>query len=256
MTRLFQAYVGIDYSGAGKPTARIPGLKVYRAMGSAPPARVPAEGGRTTWNRKLVAEWLLERLSRSERATVGIDHAFSFPTSSLIRSRLASWDAFLEYFCRRWHTDQEPVRKVITATPPTGKPNELRLTERWTSSARSVFDFRGQGQVASSTHAGIPWLRWLRRELGGRVHFWPFDGFEVPSGKSIIAEVYPSLFSKRYSQELTTPQLTAHDRDAYAVCRWLQDRDERGLLCHYLRPPLSPEEQKTACLEGWILGLT
>lgn len=104
--------------------------------------------------------------------------------------------------------------------------------------------------MASSTHAGIPWLRWLRRSLGDRVHFWPFDGFEVAAGKSVIAEVYPSLFSKRCPTELT-----AHDRDAFAVCRWLQDRDELGFLGHYLRPLLAPQEMKTARMEGWILGL-
>ncbi len=250
MTRLFHTYVGVDYSGAGSPTDRIRGLKVYLAEGSDMPVPVRPRRNHITWSRRLVAEWLLERLSRSQRAIVGIDHAFSFPKSSLERRRLASWDIFLDYFCRRWRTDQEAVGEVIRTTPPMGTREELRLTERWTSSARSAFDFRGQGQVASSTHAGIPWLRWLRRNLDGRVHIWPFDGFKVPAGKSVIAEVYPSLFSKRYSTELN-----AHDRDAFAACRWLQDRDERGFLGRYLRPLLSPQEQKTARLEGWILGL-
>ncbi len=250
MIRLFRAYVGVDYSGAGSPTDRIQGLKVYLAEGSSKPSPVSPGDNRLTWSRKLVAEWLLGRLSRSHPAIVGIDHAFSFPKSTLGRCRLASWDAFLDYFSRRWRTDQGAVREVIRTTRPMGTPEELRLTERWTSSARSVFDFRGQGQVASSTHAGIPWLRMLRRNLGAHVHFWPFDRFLVPAGKSVIAEAYPSLFSRRYSTELN-----AHDRDAFAVCRWLQDRDERGLLGEYLRPPLSPQEQKTARLEGWILGL-
>lgn len=250
MTRLFHAYVGVDYSGAGSPTDRIRGLKVYLAEGSAMPVPVRPQRNHITWNRKLVAEWLLELLSKSQRVIVGIDHAFSFPKSSLERRRLVSWDAFLDYFCRRWRTDQKAVRTAITPTQRMGTREELRLTERWTSSARSVFDFGNQGQVASSTHAGIPWLRWLRRNLGDRVHFWPFDGFEVPAGKSVIAEVYPSLFSKRHP-----PGLNAHGRDAFAVCRWLQERDGLGFLAHYLRPLLSPQEQKTARLEGWILGL-
>jgi hypothetical protein len=35
--------------------------------------------------------------------------------------------------------------------------------------------------VAKSTHAGIPWLRFIRQRLGQRVHFWSFDGWEIPS---------------------------------------------------------------------------
>jgi hypothetical protein len=33
-----------------------------------------------------------------------------------------------------------------------------------------------QGSVAKATHAGLPWLRYLRRQAAGRVHFWPLDG--------------------------------------------------------------------------------
>jgi hypothetical protein len=37
-----------------------------------------------------------------------------------------------------------------------------------------------RGSVAKSTHTGIPWLRFIRERLGSRVHFWPFDGWEIP----------------------------------------------------------------------------
>ena len=39
------------------------------------------------------------------------------------------------------------------------------------SRAKSVFHFDVQVSVAKSTHAGLPWLRYLRQQLGGRVHF-------------------------------------------------------------------------------------
>ena len=47
-----------------------------------------------------------------------------------------------------------------------GEASELRLCERWTSSAKSVFHFDVRGSVAKSTHAGIPWLKRLRDEAG------------------------------------------------------------------------------------------
>jgi hypothetical protein len=40
-----------------------------------------------------------------------------------------------------------------------------------------------QGAVAKSTHAGIPWLRFIRQRLGARVHFWPFDGWDIPDSR-------------------------------------------------------------------------
>jgi len=59
----------------------------------------------------------------------------------------------------------------------TGSTSELRLYEQWTSSAKSVLRFDMQGSVAKSTHAGIPWLRFLRQRLGDKLFFWPFDGW-------------------------------------------------------------------------------
>jgi hypothetical protein len=50
--------------------------------------------------------------------------------------------------------------------------------------------------VAKSTHAGIPGLRFMRDQLGNRVHFWPFDAGDIPA-RSAIAEVYPALWSRR-----------------------------------------------------------
>ncbi len=132
------------------------------------------------------------------------------------------------------------------------KREELRLADRWTSSAKSVFLFGIQGQVACSTHAGIPWLRRIKQEAGDQVHVWPFDGWSVPSGKSVIAEVYPSILRRRYKR----PEgQSDHERDAYSVARWLADMDRRGSLARYFDPPLDEEERRIADLEGWILGI-
>ena len=61
-----------------------------------------------------------------------------------------------------------------------GNARWRRLTEERAGGAKSVFHFDVQGSVAKSTHAGIPWLRFIRRQLGARVHFWPFDGWDIP----------------------------------------------------------------------------
>lgn len=63
-----------------------------------------------------------------------------------------------------------------------GNTRWRRLTELRAGAAKSVFHFDVQGSVAKSTHTGIAWLRYIRRQLGERVHFWPFDGWDIPPG--------------------------------------------------------------------------
>jgi hypothetical protein len=47
-----------------------------------------------------------------------------------------------------------------------GNARWRRLTEERTGRAKSVFHFGVQGSVAKSTHAGIPWLRFIRHAAG------------------------------------------------------------------------------------------
>jgi hypothetical protein len=216
-----------------------------------------------TGKRSEIAQWLISLAREGTHYLAGIDHGFSFPESYFKRYRLRTWPRFLEDFVRYRPTDQDNVnvdfiRKGILAEnggPPAnarvGKTNELRLCERWTSSAKSVFQFDVQGAVAKSTHTGIPWLKRIRDEVGDRVHFWPFDGWQPPEAKSVIAEVYPSIFRNRYAKE----RRTADEHDAYSVARWLAECAARGTLDRYFNPPLTIEERRLAEIEGWILGI-
>ena len=74
----------------------------------------------------------------------------------------------------------------------------LTLTEERAGGA--VFHFDVQGSVAKSTHAGNPWLRYIRQRLGEHVHFWPFDGWDIPAGRSAVTEVYPALWSRSFAR--------------------------------------------------------
>ena len=135
-----------------------------------------------------------------------------------------------------------------------GDANMFRLTDWRAGPARSVFDFGPpfQGVVATSTHAGIPWLNCLRNNLRGRVHFWPFDGLAPVPGKHVVAEVYPRLFRPCYDRP---PGLTDDQYDAWVVCSWLRDTDRANQLGRYFAPVLLPNERNTVRIEGWMLGL-
>jgi hypothetical protein len=256
---LFDVYVGIDYSGAGRPEQRLPGIQVYVAHGAEAPEKVAdPDSSVSRWHRRGMAEWLVRFLQSKERVIVGIDHAFSLPFGvweKLGFKGIATWDEFLRAFRKRWPTHETAVEQALSRSPiPTIETDieRFRLTDRWTSSAKSVFQFDVQGSVAKSSFAGLPWLLHIRENTTKhRVHFWPFDGFEVATCRLVIAEVYPAILRRRFAKE----GRSADEQDAYAVCAWLKERDRSDLLESYFRPPLTTEEQNQVMLEGWILGI-
>ena len=168
----FTRYIGIDYSGAQTPTASLKGLRVYLAEGDGPPAEVhPPPSPRKYWTRKGVSHWLVERLAEDTPTLVGIDHGFSFPLRYFeVHGLEPDWPSFLDDFLHHWPTDEDHtyvdfVREgsAGNGAARTGNARWRRLTEERAGGAKSVFHFDVPGQVAKSTHAGIPWLRFMRQ---------------------------------------------------------------------------------------------
>lgn len=252
---MFDSYIGIDYSGQGSPIKQYPEIQVFEARAGAEPTR-----SQNKWSRKQVFDFLAGRLKQQQngaanRMIIGIDHGFSFPESYFLDHDLSSWDDFLEHVDGVWGHSKN--RELFTAETRKSfsypDPTELRLTEKFTSSAKSVFNFQGI-TVAFSTHTGIPWLYELRKDFRDVLHFWPYDGLVPSDGKSVIAEVYPSLFYHRYSYPNYLQRRDA--KDAYAAALWLQEQDVYDKLKMYLRlPTLKTQEIETAYKEGWILGI-
>ena len=268
---MFDCFIGVGYSGAQTSVTRLKGLQVYATPSAAPfrpqrwdsPCR-SAAGESVHWNRREVAERLRDEVCRGTRFLAGIDHGFSLPVSHFGRHRIEAWPAFLSNFAAQWPTHQDRVSVDMvwrglmrqhnsswTSLHQKDQGAVLRLTERWTASPRSVFLFDTQGPAAKAAHAGIPWLKWLRDEVGELLHFWPFDGWDIPADKSVIAEVHPSIFRRRYASE----QRDAGEQDAYATARWMADMAARSALDACFSPPLTPMERHVAELEGWMLGV-
>jgi len=260
LAQVFQRYIGIDYSGAETADSSCKGIRVYAAQGFASPKHVqPPPSPRRYWTRRGLAEWLREELDRDIPTLVGIDHAFSFPLAYFEKYRLSSnWEDFLVDFHHHWPTDAPHTYVCFIREDPhgrgkwrTGDRSWLRVTERWTPTAKSVFGFGVQGEVATSTHAGLPWLLYLRKECKRPIHFWPFDGWEIPEGKSVVAEVYPVLWMRRFPRD----GRDGDEQAAYAVAAWLQRADRNGSLEGFFNPSLTAEERGIAKIEGWILGV-
>lgn len=260
MSPAFKRYIGIDYSGAQTPTESLPGLRVYQADRLTPAQEIaPPPSPRKYWTRQEIAEWLVDRLSGRLPILVGIDHGFSFPIKYFQKYRLPlDWSFFLDDFQEHWPTDDphmyvDFIRDGVHGNGAArfGYRKWRRITEIRAKSAKSVFHFDCTGSVAKSTHSGIPWLRYIRKRGGERVHFWPFDGWKPPPDRSVIAEVYPSLWNKSF----LCVEPTRDQHDAYCIAEWLRCADADGTLSSYFSPQLDARERKTAEMEGWILGV-
>lgn len=258
----FERYIGIDYSGARTPSVGLTGIRVYavdaRNRRLEPAEITPPAGTRKHWSRRALADWLVEVLGEVPPTLVGIDHGFSFPMRYFEELGVpGDWTMFLRDFQRHWPTDAPDMYVDFIREGVAGAGAARSGSAKWRrladvrARAKSVFHFDVPGSVAKSTHAGLPWLLHLREQLGARVHFWPFDGWEAPAGRSLVVEAYPSQWSAGYPRGDRTPD----QHDAYATAAWMRDTDADGRLAHYLKPDLTPEERETAEVEGWILGV-
>ena len=145
----------------------------------APFELMPSPSPRKYWTRRGIAEWLVELLAEEAATLVGIAHGFSFPLRYFAGHNLEpDWPAFLDDFQRHWPTDGaylyvDFIRDGLhgNGAPRRGNPCWRRLTDEQ-AGAKSLFQFDAPGSVAKATHAGLPWLRFIRRQIGGRVHFW------------------------------------------------------------------------------------
>lgn len=250
----FARTIGVDYSGAATADARLPGLRVYVSEVGAEPIEIRPEcNPRRHCTRRGLAQWLAQQLSGAAPVIVGVDHSFSFPLDYFEKYGLnAEWEVFLADFQAHWPSDQAEFT-VECLRPNNGRTGDSRWRRRAEvlCRAKSVFHFDVQGSVAKSTHAGLPWLLHLRRALGPRLHVWPYDGWAIPTGRSVPVEAYPTLCR----QGLPRADRTADQQDAYAVASWLAREDHEGRLPDWLEPTLTEDERTAAAFEGWILGV-
>ncbi|MFN9278825.1 MAG: hypothetical protein ACK6DW_03700 [Betaproteobacteria bacterium] len=255
----FRRYLGIHYSGAETPDSGLKNLRVYSATPDTPAQEVlPPPGPRKYWSRRELAHWLAQELAGDMPTIVGIDHALSFPLRYFEVHRLAlDWMVFLEDFHRHWPTDAPHtyVDFILNGArgegaARMGNPRWMRLTDERCRAARSVFQFEGQGKVAAATHAGLPWILFLKRQLGERLHVWPFDGWEIPAGKPALVEARPAI----WRDLVPVAALDAGQKDAFVTASWLKGADSSGELSDFLQPALSQSERLVCGVEGWIVG--
>lgn len=110
MSRAFERYVGIDYSGAETANSSLSALRVYEASPGKEATEIRTTGGpKIHWTRQSIAEWLVERLSETHPTLIGIDHGFSFPLKYFQKYGLPTngprfWPTFKSIGRQTWTT--------------------------------------------------------------------------------------------------------------------------------------------------------
>jgi len=258
----FKRYIGINYSGAKSPSCNLRSLRIFLSDHNSGPDEMIRALNLKPWNRRDLAEvmidFLLEDNPEDSPTLIGINHGFSFPMRYFEAHHLEpDWPNFLADFRKHWPADEDDIyiddillETLGNAAARSGNTDWRRLTEERVG-AGSAFDFDAPGSVAKRTHAGLPWLLHIRDLTGGEVHFWPFDGWDIPAGRSAIVETWPALWNKRFPRG----DRTAEEQNAYTISAWLRQTDLAGELPKFLKPSLLPGERTVAEIEGWMFGV-
>ncbi len=160
---------------------------------------------------------------------------------------------------QRWLSATKPAADADGGLPP------LRLTERRTqgrgkAGAKSVWQLMGAGSVGGQAITGVPAVKRLVDELGGRALVWPFDaGWRAPTpadldGKeAVVVEIYPALVPVK-----PEPGEVADRAQVRTLCEHWAELDAAGRLAAAFAAPKDADEETIGAVEreeGWILGV-
>lgn len=291
----FHEFVAIDWSGALTPL-RTPSI----AVALAPAGQEPPHLSGKLWSRSMVADWIVSLAQRSNKRTlIGIDCNFGYSEQVGMLQFGADytgfdlWAAVEEanvshenyYAGEFWSPLRHGRHFWVSGKMPPGFLMPRRLTETFCGEAglgwpESPFKLIGAKQVGKGGLAGMRMAYDLKRRLGDKIAFWPFDGQGAEASfndaRIVVTEIYPRLFlrlcghgnAKIRTAEGLNAALTAlgslpsedtrtvsdHSADALvsaAGLRLLCGRDKT--MPGALWSPPGPQRQIGR--EGWIFGV-
>lgn len=202
----FDAYVGIDWSGArGRHYAGV-AVAMCEPGDAAPYLIAPPQ---RRWTREAVLSWLADQARAGRRLLAGIDCAFALPPPfppppalwhqidqhckddpDLLGSRFALADE------RFWHRGARPAAWLDHP-----RPAERACTAAGLGHPQTPLKLIGAKQVGKGALAGARLLSCLHRQQGRFWSVWPFDG--LPDHRSVCVEIYPRLFIRMAGQGST-----------------------------------------------------
>jgi hypothetical protein len=213
MMRMFDCFVGIDWSGARGPYQA--GLAVFMAEAgdSAPMRIIPPNQKR--WSRHEIASWLQE-ISATRRVLAGIDFAFSYPVYDMEgaycgyfpefadspQDAAALWQLIEEinqaeaylYGGAIWdHPDLGAYYNAPSGRRGAKFYSRRRQTEQAAKAVKSpspTFNCVGPAGVGTGSLAGMR----LLHHLADKAEIWPFDNQPAGSKNLTLVEIFPSYY--------------------------------------------------------------
>jgi hypothetical protein len=276
----FDAFVGIDWSGASGPLQQ--GLKVAVAEpGHRAPQLVPGLGRKDRWSREAVVHWIADTV-RARRALIGLDFAFGFPAAAIPPGAF-DWD-YVDLICKgaanfyggAFFRTPDLQHSHLVNSPWLPKQSysagHLRATDFAAAKTRgarpqSIYNAVGAAQVGPSSISGMRALRDLKRTSSDVMAIWPFD--ELRDDKSVIVEIFPRYFplsrpiplsARLADHDNLNAALAAFDSDPAEIAPQSEDEGDAWLSAAALRylsrsPSLFDLPDPAIRSEGWIFGV-
>jgi hypothetical protein len=294
MSRLFHAYVMVDWSAAAKPATGADSIWIgiikrnvrfqptYEAHN--PPTRTQAEA--------LISATLADLAKRGERTLVGFDFPLAFPRGTAAAMKLAGppWSALLDFLAAEmrdkptnannrfqvaakmnrvmtgeafpfWGAPARDAQTTLMVKRPREHgPNDLpefRLAEEKAKGASSVWKLYYQGSVGGQALTGAPMIRRLMKERAG-VRLWPFETGWRPISAADLGGV-EAVFAEIYPSMFPARPGPNEIKDAAqvrAAAEHFAALDEKGQLARVFGPAgEDPRRTIVEQEEGWILGV-
>jgi hypothetical protein len=293
MSRLFQAYIAVDWSAAAKPAAGANSIWIgvlkrnvrlqLTYEGHNPYTRADAA--------TLLDNILADLRRKSERVLIGFDFPLGFPQGAAAALKLdgAPWRATLDFVAAniKDRPDNANNRFQVAAMmnrimsngpfpfwgcPPNdalttlstkktrqhgeGDVPEHRITERAAKCTSPVWKLYTTGSVGSQALTGMPIVSRLRNK-NADFRIWPFETGWKPLTRDDVADV-AGVIAEIYPSSIPVTVQGNEPKDAAqvrAMCEHYAALDEKGALAALFGPAKDdPRRDIVEREEGWILG--
>jgi hypothetical protein len=295
MSRLFQAYVMVDWSAASKPAHGADSIWIgvvkrnvrFQFVTETHNPATRAEAG------KLIGDLLADLAKKGERTLLGFDFPLGFPrgTAAALKLEGPPHEALTAWVAKEvkdkadntnnrfqvgakmnrlmtgeafpfWGAPAREAQTMLSVKRPRDHgPQDLpefRFCEEAAKGASSVWKLYYQGSVGGQSLTGLPLIKKLKDERGDRMKLWPFELGWKPMTAAVLAGV-DVVAAEIYPSLLKPKPGEGEIKDqaqVRAVGEHFQALDDKGKLGAVFGPV--GDDPRRAVIEqeeGWILGV-
>jgi hypothetical protein len=280
MSRLFGAYVMVDWSASSKPTTGADSIWIGVAKRNVrfqlayethnPPTRAEAE--------KLIEKLLADFAKRGDRVLVGFDFPLGFPrgTAEALKFEGPAWAAMLRFVSQEikdkpdntnnrfqvaakinrlmtggpfpfWGAPAKDVQTTLAAKRQRdhdeGEVPEFRHADLAAKGASPIWKLYYQGSVGGQALTGMPLAQRLKDARGERARIWPFEtGWTTltPANLEGVELVIAEIYPSLLKPAVAAGEVK-DEKQVTAAAAFFAGLDEKGQLGKAFGPGKSQE---------------